>query len=91
MRIWLDPWRMAALGVDTNDIQLTLRRNNVIGTFGQAESGSQRINLQTDSEAKISRRFRQYADPARSGMEIRLGDVATVEVGTMEVSRMATL
>ena len=89
MRIWLDPWRMAALGVDTNDIQLTLRRNNVIGTFGQAESGSQRINLQTDSEAKSPEDFANMLIRQERGMEIRLGDIATVEVGTMEVSRMA--
>ena len=89
MRIWLDPWRMAALGVDTNDIQLTLRRNNVIGTFGQAESGSQRINLQTDSEAKSPEDFANMLIREERGMEVRLGDIATVEVGTMEVSRMA--
>ena len=89
MRIWLDPWRMAALGVDTNDIQLTLRRNNVIGTFGQAESGSQRINLQTDSEAKSPEDFANMLIRQERGMEVRLGDIATVEVGTMEVSRMA--
>ncbi|MBR9796844.1 MAG: efflux RND transporter permease subunit, partial [Gammaproteobacteria bacterium] len=47
MRIWLDPWRMAALSVDADDIYSTLQRNNVIGTFWQAESSSQRINLQT--------------------------------------------
>jgi multidrug efflux pump len=57
MRIWLNPWRMSALNVDTDDIYATLRRNNVIGTFGQAESASQRINLQTNSEAKSPEDF----------------------------------
>ena len=90
MRIWLDPWRMAALSVDANDIYSTLQRNNVIGTFGQSESTSQRINLQTNSEAKTPEDFanmliRREGDDT----EIRLGDVATVERGTMEVSRMA--
>ena len=89
MRIWLDPWRMAALNVDANDIYRTLQRNNVIGTFGQAESGSQRINLQTNSEAKTPEDFANMLIRREGGTEVRLGDVATVERGTMEVSRMA--
>ena len=89
MRIWLDPWRMAALSVDADDIHRTLQRNNVIGTFGQAESGSQRINLQTNSEAKTPEDFANMLIRREGGTEVRLGDVATVERGTMEVSRMA--
>ena len=89
MRIWLDPWRMAALSVDADDIYRTLQRNNVIGTFGQAESGSQRINLQTNSEAKTPEDFANMLIRREGGTEVRLGDVATVERGTMEVSRMA--
>ena len=89
MRIWLDPWRMAALSVDANDIYRTLQRNNVIGTFGQAESGSQRINLQTNSEAKTPEDFANMLIRREGRTEVRLGDVATVERGTMEVSRMA--
>ena len=89
MRIWLDPWRMAALSVDADDIYRTLQRNNVIGTFGQAESGSQRINLQTNSEAKTPEDFANMLIRREGDTEVRLGDVATVERGTMEVSRMA--
>ncbi|OUV59820.1 MAG: multidrug efflux protein [Cellvibrionales bacterium TMED122] len=89
MRIWLDPWRMAALSVDANDIYQTLQRNNVIGTFGQAESRSRRINLQTNSEAKNPEDFANMLIRREGGTEVRLGDVATVERGTMEVSRMA--
>ena len=89
MRIWLDPWRMAALSVDADDIYSTLQRNNVIGTFGQAESSSQRINLQTNSEAKTPEDFANMLIRREGNTEIRLGDVATVERGTMEVSRMA--
>ena len=85
MRIWLDPWRMAALSVDADDIYRTLQRNNVIGTFGQAESGSQRINLQTNSEAKTPEDFANMLIRREGSTEVRLGDVATVERGTMEV------
>ena len=89
MRIWLNPWRMSALNVDTDDIYDTLTRNNVIGTFGQAESESQRINLQTNSEAKSPEDFANMLIRRENGAEIRLGDVADIEVGTMEVSRIA--
>ena len=89
MRIWLNPWRMAALDVDANDIYHTLQRNNVIGTFGQAESLSQRINLQTNSEARSPEDFANMLVRRETGAEVRLGDVANVEVGTMEVSRLS--
>ena len=72
MRIWLNPWRMSALNVDADDIHATLRRNNVIGTFGQAESASQRINLQTNSEAKTPEDFANMLIRQEGGVEIRL-------------------
>ena len=65
MRIWLDPWRMAALSVDADDIYSTLQRNNVIGTFGQAESTLTAHQSTNQQRSENPRGFRQYADPPR--------------------------
>ena len=86
MRIWLNPWKMAALNVSTADVASTLRRNNVIGTFGRTESASQRVNLKTNSEAKTPSDFANMLIQNDGDVDIRLGDVAEIEVGTTELN-----
>ena len=86
MRIWLNPWKMAALNVSTADVASTLRRNNESGTFGRTESTSQRVNLKTNSEAKTPSDFANMLIQNDSDADIRLGDVAEIEVGTTELN-----
>ena len=88
MRIWLNPWKMAALGVSATDISSALRRNNVIGTFGRTENNSQRINLKTNSEAKTPSDFANMLIQNDGNSEIRLGDVAEIEIGTTELNNL---
>ena len=88
MRIWLNPWKMAALGVSAADISSALRRNNVIGTFGRTENNSQRINLKTNSEAKTPSDFANMLIQNGGNSEIRLGDVAEIEIGTTELNNL---
>ncbi|MBM13929.1 MAG: multidrug efflux protein, partial [Halieaceae bacterium] len=86
MRIWLNPWKMTALNVSTADVANTLRRNNVIGTFGRTKSTSQRVNLKTNSEAKTPSDFASMLIQNDSAVDIRLGDVAEIQVGTTELN-----
>ena len=88
MRIWLNPWKMAALDVSTADVADTLRRNNVIGTFGRTESTSQRVNLKTNSEAKTPSDFANMLIQKEGDVDIRLGDVAQIEIGTTELNSL---
>ena len=88
MRIWLNPWKMAALDVDATEVADTLRRNNVIGTFGRTESTSQRVNLKTNSEAKTPADFANMLIQKEGDVDIRLGDVAEIEIGTTELNNV---
>ncbi|GIS01477.1 MAG: hypothetical protein CM15mP103_00280 [Gammaproteobacteria bacterium] len=88
MRIWLNPWKMAALDVSTAEVADTLRRNNVIGTFGRTESTSQRVNLKTNSEAKTPADFANMLIQKEGDVDIRLGDVAEIEIGTTELNNV---
>jgi hypothetical protein len=45
MRIWLDPVRMAALGVTASDISAAIRRDNVISTAGATEGEWVRVTV----------------------------------------------
>ncbi len=89
MRIWLDPWKMAALNVDASDVQTTLYRNNVISTLGNTQNRSQRIDLRADSEARVPKDFADMKILNEENTDIRLGDIAEIEVGTMDMSRMS--
>jgi multidrug efflux pump len=87
MRVWLNAWKMAALNVTAHDIKNTLQSNNVIGALGASESATQRITLKTDSTARTADDFRSMIIRAQDGAEIRLGDVARIELG-MEEAQM---
>lgn len=87
MRIWLDAWRMAALDVAADDIRATLQRNNVIGTLGRAQNGSQQIDLSVNTVARTAEDFAEMLIRSEEGVDIRLGDVARIEAGSLEVSR----
>ncbi|MEE4203668.1 MAG: efflux RND transporter permease subunit [Halieaceae bacterium] len=88
MRIWLDTWRMAALGVDANDVRDTLQRNNVLGTLGRSQNSTQQIDLQANTTARTAEDFANMLIRSEGGVDLRLGDVARIEEGSLEVSRM---
>ncbi len=87
MRIWLNAWKMAALDVTAHDVRETLQNNNVIGALGASENTTQRITLKTDSTARTAEDFQAMIIRARDGAEIRLGDVARIELGLEEMQR----
>ena len=87
MRIWMNAWKMAALNVTAHDIKNTLQSNNVIGALGASESATQRITLKTDSTAQTADDFRSMIIRSQEGAEIRLGDVARVELGMEEAQQ----
>lgn len=89
MRIWLDTLRMAALDVDANEVRDALERNNVIGTIGRTRNTTQQIDLQTNTDARTAEDFANMLVRSSDGIDVRLGDIARVEAGAMELSRIS--
>ena len=89
MRIWLDTLRMAALNVDANEVRDALERNNVIGTIGRTRNNTQQIDLQTNTDARTAEDFANMLVLSSDGVDVRLGDIARVEAGAMELSRIS--
>ncbi len=85
MRIWLNAWKMAALSVTAHEVRETLQSNNVIGALGASESATQRITLKTDATARTAEDFQSMIIRSENGAEIRLGDVARIELGIEEM------
>ena len=84
MRIWLDPDRLAVFGLGAADVTDALRRNNVISTIGHSESDRQRIDLIGDTTMTTVEDFRRLVVRESETAQVRLADVARIELGEEE-------
>ena len=82
MRIWLQPDRLAALGLTPIDIENALRSQNVELPAGRLESTDQNVTLRVSRPFGDEAEFRQLiVARGADGSLTRLGDVARVETG----------
>ncbi|MBY0583289.1 MAG: efflux RND transporter permease subunit [Sphingomonas sp.] len=88
MRIWLDPSKLAAVGLMPGDIIAAIQAQNAevaageIG--GQPASPRQMLNATVTAQSRLQTadQFREIiVKSARDGSTVRLGDVARVELG----------
>lgn len=80
MRIWLDPVRMAALGITANDINQAIVRDNVISTAGATEGEWVRVMVDAVTGMQTPDEFRALVIRQDADRQVRLGDVADVEL-----------
>jgi len=81
MRIWLNPRRMAALGVTANDVRDVLRTNNYLAGVGQSKGAYTAINLTATTDLASEEDFRNLVVRSANGTLVRLADVANIELG----------
>ncbi len=91
MRVWLDPRRMAARGVSALDLAAAIAANNYQSAAGQAKGYFTVTNITTDSGLKSLDEFRDMVVKAEGGSLVRLGDVATVELGAQSSDSSVTM
>ena len=80
MRIWLDPVRMAALGVTAADVSEAVRRDNFISTAGATEGNLVRINVDARTDMQTVEDFERLVVRQAGDRQVRLSDVAEVEL-----------
>ncbi len=98
MRIWLDPDRMARLGVTASDVQAVINEQNIVAPAGRI--GAQPVPSGQQMQYSVTVRGR-LEDPAafssitvRSGANgqiIRLGDIARVELAAADYNITTTV
>jgi hydrophobe/amphiphile efflux-1 (HAE1) family protein len=97
MRVWLDPDKLANLGVTAVDVQNAIAEQNVqvaAGKIGQSPAPpGTAFELQVNAQGRLTdpQEFSNIvvrADPA-SGAVVRLRDVARVELGALQYSSSA--
>ncbi|MBU3648485.1 MAG: efflux RND transporter permease subunit, partial [Limnohabitans sp.] len=81
MRIWLDPDRLAAYKLTTQDVEDALRRSNVEVPAGRIESKLREFNVTAATDLQTPNEFRQVVIKSVNGIQVRIGDVARVEQG----------
>jgi multidrug efflux pump len=84
MRLWLDPSRMSGFNVGAGDIERALQANNVIATIGKSENEQQEVNLLTNTTMRTVEDFENLIVREDNGAQIRIRDVARVELGEQE-------
>jgi multidrug efflux pump len=81
MRVWIDRQALAARQLTVEDVENAIRRQNVELPSGRIESTQRELTVKTDSRLSNPDQFRDIVLSTRQGYQIRLGEVARVEVG----------
>lgn len=85
MRIWLDRRAMAARGLTVDDIESALRRQNVELPAGEIESEQVDLTVRVERSYVTPDQFaRLPVGRSIEGHVVRLGEVADVELGSLE-------
>ncbi|TMN35203.1 efflux RND transporter permease subunit [Pseudoalteromonas sp. S2755] len=84
MRIWLDTEKLAIYGVSASDVFTALQANNTIATLGYSENNRQRIDLMANTSLKTVADFNNLVVKEIDGTQLKLGNIATVELGEAE-------
>ncbi len=81
MRIWLDPDRMAALGVSADQVRQVLVGNNYLAAVGSTKGRYVAIDLSADTDISDPDAFRDLVIRTADDSLVRLQDIAEVELG----------
>ena len=81
MRVWLDPEKLASVGLTTNDVEVALRAQNVEIPAGRVESQQREFTVLSETDLKTPDQFAAIILKTSNGYPVRLGDVARVEIG----------
>lgn len=80
MRIWLDPVRMAALGITASDVSDAINRDNYISAAGATEGNLVRVTVDAQTGMQTPAQFSNLVVRQAGDERVRLGDVADVEL-----------
>lgn len=81
MRIWLDPDKMNAKGINFSDVAQTLNNENVERPPGKIYGNNTEMTIRTMVRLTSEQQFRDLVIHADSAGIVRLNDVANVEIG----------
>jgi multidrug efflux pump len=84
MRVWLDPDRMAALGITGEQVAQVLAANNYLAGIGNLRGEMVQVDLATNTDVSDVEDFRDLVIRADASALVRLRDIADVELGSQD-------
>ena len=81
LRAWLQPDKMASLGVTAADVAAALQANNYISGLGSTKGQMVQFNLNASTDLRSLDAFRNLIIKQANGANVRLQDVANVTLG----------
>jgi len=85
MRIWLDPEKMAALGVTPTQVRAALAANNFTSAAGQIKGDFVQTTINAETSLDNAAAFGQLIIAARGDALVRLDDIADIALGAENV------
>ena len=87
MRVWLDPAKLAGYGVTVQDVEAAIRSQNAEIPAGRVESTDREFTVLSRTSLGTAEEFAKVILKPAGGLQVSLGDVARVELGTADVRR----
>ena len=81
MRIWLNPQKMAALGITVSDVQDMLQSNNISFAGGSVRGRFRNFSISSDTDIKTAKQFQNLVVKEVDGQPVHLKDIAEVHLG----------
>ena len=89
VRVWLDPERLAAVDMTPTEVADKLRSNNYQAAVGSTKDKYTEIALTANTDIADPEAFKQLVVKQVNGTQIRLQDIARVELGAQSYDNLA--
>ena len=89
LRVWLDPERLAAVDMTPPEVVAKLRANNYQAAVGNTKGKYTEISMTSDTDVADPDAFRNLVVKQSDGTQIRLQDIARVELGSETYDQLA--
>lgn len=90
MRIFLDPMKMAALGVSPSDVSAVLAKNNFLTAAGNTKGEYVAISITAKTDLNDAAQFSNLIVKSDKGSIVRLRDVGKIELGSQDYDTSVT-
>ena len=87
MRIWIDHEKLAGLGLTVQDVENAIRAQNAEIPAGRVEGAEREFTVLSRTSLGTAEEFAKVKLKNAGGLQVMLGDVARVELGTADVRR----
>ena len=81
LRVWLDPRKMAALGVSAAEVREALAANNFLSALGDIKGRTLSVSLSASTDLDSVESFRRLVVREQGNALVRLEDIAQVRLG----------